>query len=414
MKNYRTKYNNITPINKQIQLDPSRTSMSKTDAEGIIEYANEAFMKVCGFSKSELMGQPHSIVRHPDMPKVIFKLMWERISKGEGIYAVVKNLTKNGSYYWVIAKINSKLDEQGNPLAHYARRKAAPEYVIKKVENLYKTLREIEDSQSPEVAEKYFYGLLEDLDVTYDEFFISIIGNKQVSMDSFFANLTARNQTKEEKEKEIKDEFALQTEKKQMNSKPIPLNKEIRINPSKTIMSKTNAEGIIEYTNNYFMEVCKYKEYELIGQPHNIIRHPDMPKVIFQFMWERLYKGKNIHALVKNLAKDGSYYWVLTNFETKYDENGKIISHYAYQKAAPGNAIYQIEQLYSKLLAIEKNQGAIVSERYFRGLLEEKKITYDEFILQILNTSKETIQNYFKEEEIIKNNTKGFLKKLFS
>jgi len=113
MKNYRTIYNPITPIDEQIQLDSSKTSMSKTDPEGIIEYANEAFMNVCGFSKSELMGQPHSIVRHPDMPKVVFKLMWERLHKGKGIYAIVKNLTKDGRYYWVIAKISSKFDKEG-------------------------------------------------------------------------------------------------------------------------------------------------------------------------------------------------------------------------------------------------------------------------------------------------------------
>jgi PAS domain S-box-containing protein len=162
-------------------------------------------------------------------------------------------------------------------------------------------------------------------------------------------------------------------------------------------MSKTDEKGIIEYANDYFMEICKYEEYELMGQPHNVIRHPDMPKVVFKLLWQRLFKGENIHALVKNLAKDGSYYWVLTNFETKYDKDGKIVSHYSRRKAAPGNAVFLIEKIYKTLVAIENTQGADVSEKYFYGLLEEKGQTYDEFILEILGVSEKSLIAYFKD-----------------
>ncbi|HIP48909.1 MAG TPA: PAS domain S-box protein [Lutibacter sp.] len=163
-------------------------------------------------------------------------------------------------------------------------------------------------------------------------------------------------------------------------------------------MSKTDKKGIIEYANEYFMETSGYEEYELMGQPHNIIRHPDMPKVIFKELWTRLNKGENIHALVKNLTKNGNYYWVLTSFETKYNEDGEIISHYARRKAAPGNAVYQVEKLYKTLLAIEKTQSVAVSERYFVGLLEEKGMNYDEFILDILGIDQNSIASYFINE----------------
>jgi len=197
---------------------------------------------------------------------------------------------------------------------------------------------------------------------------------------------------------------------------PTPIDREIKLDPSLIIMSKTNTKGIIEYANDYFMEICGYEEYELMGQPHNVIRHPDMPKVIFKLLWERLHKGENIHALVKNLAKDGRYYWVLTNFETKYNESGEIISYYARRKAAPENAIFTIEKLYKTLLAIEKNQSTEVAEKYFYGLLEEKGQTYDSFILNVLNVSQSSLQNYFSDTSIIKENSnkKGFLKRLFS
>lgn len=192
--------------------------------------------------------------------------------------------------------------------------------------------------------------------------------------------------------------------------------KEIKLDPARTIMSKTDKKGIIEYANDYFMEISGYEEYELMGQPHNIIRHPDMPKVIFKELWARLNKGENINAFVKNQAKNGDYYWVLTSFETKYNEEGEIISHYARRKAAPGNAIYQVEKLYKTLVAIEKNQSVNVSERYFTGMLEEKNMNYDAFILSILGIDQKTLATYFSSGEKKKASPKkrGLFKKMFS
>jgi len=177
--------------------------------------------------------------------------------------------------------------------------------------------------------------------------------------------------------------------------KPKPIEKEIKLDPSKIIMSKTDALGVIEYANEYFMEISGYEEHELMGQPHNIIRHPDMPKLIFKMLWERLTEGENIHLLVKNLAKDGRYYWVLTNFETKFDEKGHVIYHYARRKAAPGNAIYEIEKLYKTISAIEKRQNPETAVKYFEGLLEDRGQTYDEFILNLLSITKESLNAYF-------------------
>jgi len=185
---------------------------------------------------------------------------------------------------------------------------------------------------------------------------------------------------------------------------------EIKIDPSKTIMSKTDKRGVIEYANDYFMEVSGYEEYELMGQSHNIIRHPDMPKVIFKELWRRLKNGENIYAIVKNKAKDGRYYWVLTSFETKYDADGNIVSHYAKRKAVPSQAIFHIEKVYKTLRAIEKNQSLEVAEKYFKGMLEEKHMNYDQFILSILNIDSQTLSNYFQNQ---KQKKKGMISRLF-
>ncbi len=165
--------------------------------------------------------------------------------------------------------------------------------------------------------------------------------------------------------------------------RPEPINAEIILDPKQTIMSKTDPKGIIEYANDYFMEICGYEEHELIGQPHNVIRHPDMPKVIFKWLWQRLQAKKNIHAVVKNLAKDGRFYWVITDFEVKLDEEGQIASFFARRKAPPRTTIEKIDHLYKKILSIEKAMGVEVAEKYFIGFLEEKGMTYDEYIEDI-------------------------------
>ncbi len=196
--------------------------------------------------------------------------------------------------------------------------------------------------------------------------------------------------------------------------KPAPLNEEIILSPARYIMSKTDPKGIIEYANEYFIEISEYSEFELMGQPHNIIRHPDMPQTIFKLMWERLHKGENIYALVKNLAKSGKYYWVLTSFKTKYDEDGNIISHHSFRKAAPPQAVKKIERLYKVLRNIEHTSGMNVAVKYFLGLLEDKGKTYDEFILDILNIDEATIKQYFDVESLVFTNKKKYKKSIFT
>ncbi len=162
---------------------------------------------------------------------------------------------------------------------------------------------------------------------------------------------------------------------------PTPLDKEIKLDPKRYIVSKTDAKGIIEYGNDYFVEISGYKESELIGKPHNIVRHPDMPKVAFKLMWESISKGNNFVAIVKNMAKDGRYYWVFTEFEPKVDALSNTITGYtAFRKAAPKKAVDTMVPIYKKLLEIEAEGGMEASEKYLKGFLEENRTTYDEFV----------------------------------
>lgn len=179
--------------------------------------------------------------------------------------------------------------------------------------------------------------------------------------------------------------------------RPEPVDNEILLDETKIIMSKTDKKGIIEYANQYFMDICGYDEWDLMGEPHNVIRHPDMPRIVFKVLWDRLKKGENIHALVKNLAKDGSYYWVVTNFETKYNDDGKIIAHFSRRKKPPTYAVEAIIPIYKILLNIEKTKGIEASGKYLMNFLEDNGVTYDEFILQVLKINQEQLDLYFSD-----------------
>ncbi len=155
--------------------------------------------------------------------------------------------------------------------------------------------------------------------------------------------------------------------------RPTALDIEIELDPKRYIVSETDAKGKITYCNDYFMEVSGYNEEELIGKAHNIIRHPDMPKVIFKLLWETISAGKNINALVKNLAKDGRYYWIFTEFEIRKDtDTGEIIGYHAARKSISKHVIEIIADLYAELLQIEKDDSIEAAQEYLVNFLKEK------------------------------------------
>lgn len=166
--------------------------------------------------------------------------------------------------------------------------------------------------------------------------------------------------------------------------RPRPRNEEIKLDPKQIIISKTDATGVITYANDYFSQVCGYSNYELMDKPHNIVRHPDMPKIAFKLMWDTISEGKNFRAVVKNLAKDGRYYWVITDFEPTYDRaTGEIIEHTAYRMPAPKKAVETMAPIYAKLLEIEQKKGMEASYEYLKGFLAANNTTYDDFVQKL-------------------------------
>jgi PAS domain S-box-containing protein len=174
-----------------------------------------------------------------------------------------------------------------------------------------------------------------------------------------------------------------------MNSnfvRPVVIDEPLAWDKSTTITSKTDAFGTIDYVNEGFVEVSGYQDNELVGQPHNIIRHPDMPKIIFKILWDNLKKGSNFKAIVKNLSKSGKYYWVFATFRVVLKENGTIDYVYSTRKSVDDLVINTyISPLYATLLEAEKKEGIEASEQVLNDFLNAKNQTYLEFIENILS-----------------------------
>ncbi len=168
--------------------------------------------------------------------------------------------------------------------------------------------------------------------------------------------------------------------------RPEPIDKEIILDNTKYIESQTDKKGIIIECNDYFAEISGYSKDELIGQPHSIVRHPDMPRIAFKLLWDRIQSGHNLTAVIKNLAKDGRYYWVFTHFEIIRDINTKEIKGYrAYRKAVSKAITDILLPLYKKLVEIENESGMEESEKYLNEFLQEKgdDITIDNLMEEI-------------------------------
>lgn len=217
---------------------------SKTDLRGSITYVSDAFCVISGYSREEMIGKSHNIVRHPDMPSTLFKELWETIPKGETFRGEIKNRKKDGSSYWVDVVISPDFD----------------------------------------INEK-------------------IVGYSAIRQDI--------------------------TEKKKYEK----LNKEHEKLLTKfskyVIASKTDLNGTITYVSDAFCEISGYDRSELIGEKHNIVRHPDMPKEMFEKLWKTIKSGEVFFGEIKNKTKDGGFYWVEVAVSPDFDDDGNAIGYSA-------------------------------------------------------------------------------------
>ncbi len=153
------------------------------------------------------------------------------------------------------------------------------------------------------------------------------------------------------------------------------------------IVSKADLKGRITYSNKVFAEYSGFSESEFLGKQHNIVRHPDMPRCVFKLLWQHIESGQEIFAYVKNLCKDGSFYWVLANVTPSRDDQGRIVGYYSVRRKPNAKALSVVAPLYKQLLQIEQNAGSRdaipASLTHLQNLLKEKGVSYERFILDL-------------------------------
>lgn len=152
---------------------------------------------------------------------------------------------------------------------------------------------------------------------------------------------------------------------------------------STILVSKTDMDGRITYANDYFKKITGYDEKELIGLPHNLIRHPDMPRIIFKTLWDFIKNGQEINAYVINLTKNGDYYWVYANVTPSFDLNKKIIGYHSTRRSPDKKALETIIPLYKELCSLEGSSDMSKSEGELNRILTEKGVSYEEFIFAL-------------------------------
>ncbi len=149
------------------------------------------------------------------------------------------------------------------------------------------------------------------------------------------------------------------------------------------IVSKTDTKGFITYCNRIFVDMAGYSKDELLGANHNLIRHPDMPKIAFHVAWDLIKSGKEFFGFVKNLRKNGGYYWVFTYITADYDSKGNIMGYTSFRRRPAKKAIEAVIPVYKLLVEAEKDGGVKASSEVLENFLKDNKVTYNELIFSL-------------------------------
>ncbi len=171
-------------------------------------------------------------------------------------------------------------------------------------------------------------------------------------------------------------------------------NEEVKLLDEEFIVSKTDVKGRITYANRIFMEIAGYSEEELLGVQQNIVRHPDMPRGVYKFLWDTIASGDEFFGFVKNLCADGRYYWVFANVTPDYDGDGKLLGYLSVRRKPSQNAIDSIIPIYEAMIDIERNSSSKKtapdeSIAYLLQQLLEMKTDYQAYVLALFNDSLE-------------------------
>ncbi len=167
-----------------------------------------------------------------------------------------------------------------------------------------------------------------------------------------------------------------------------PTGVERTLGEEELIVSKTDLKGRITYANDVFIRMARYPAHELIGAPHSLIRHPDMPRCVFKLLWDTIEAKREIFAYVVNLAADGSHYWVYAHVTPTLDNQGSIIGYHSNRRKPDRAPIERVKPIYALLLAEEARhanakEGMHASFNMMVDYLKQQGVGYDEFVLSL-------------------------------
>lgn len=173
-----------------------------------------------------------------------------------------------------------------------------------------------------------------------------------------------------------------------MTKRPNPTGKEVTFGDDEIIVSKTNLKGYITYCNDVFIRVSRYPESALIGAPHSIIRHPDMPRCVFKLLWDTLAARQEIFAYVKNMAKNGDHYWVFAHVTPTFDERNQVIGYHSSRRVPDRPQVELFEGVYRQLAEEERRHGdwragMEAAGKMLSEIVASKGMEYEEFIFSV-------------------------------
>lgn len=244
--------------------------VSETDVKGNITYVNDTFCEISEYSREELLGQNHRILKSGHQPDEIFEEMWQTVARGAVWEGVIKNKKKHGGYYWVQTTVTPVPGPSGKPERYIAVRVD----ITSEKEKEIQLQQQVEEIQSQD----------EELRQTMEE-------------------MEAINDHLKDTQKE--------------------LNAQINALDNAAIVSETDVKGTITYVNDTFCEISEYSREELLGQNHRILKSGHQPDEIFEDMWQTISAGSVWRGIVKNKKKHGGYYWVHTTITPVLGENNK-------------------------------------------------------------------------------------------
>lgn len=171
-----------------------------------------------------------------------------------------------------------------------------------------------------------------------------------------------------------------------------PTGREQFFNDDEIIVGKTDPNGEIHYVNDVFIRISGFSEVELLGAPHSIIRHPDMPRGVFKLLWDTVQQGREIFAYVKNMCRSGDHYWVYAHVTPTFGARGEIVGYHSNRRTANREALSKVIPIYERMLIEErrhelKPEAARSSVQLLERILSETGMPYEEFVRSLENRS---------------------------